>query len=332
MILADPPTPVVQIAPAAPVGAVGASMPDAAPIEAAPPTHVGHASGDPLEKFNRSMFRIHQKLDRAVLRPAAMGYQHVVPKPARSGIRHFFSNLGEPVVFADFVLQLKPKSAIRTLVRFLINSTIGVGGLVDVAKSKAVELPHQPNSFGDTLGFYGVKPGPYLFLPLVGPSDFRDFVGAQLDGLALPNIVGDPFDDLDYVIPKAVLTGLDLRAESDADLHALLDDALDPYATLRSVYLQDRAGEIAALKGKGATDVSMPGDLQDPAAEGAKSVPTSASPELQDPLADPAAQPAPSPPKASPSPELNDPLADPAAAKPAPDPAPAAGPGAPARR
>ena len=332
MILSDPPTPVVQIAPAAPAGAAAAATPDAVRIETAPPTHVRHAAGDPLEKFNRSMFRIHQKLDRAVLRPAAMGYQHAVPKPARSGIRHFFSNLGEPVVFANFVLQLKPKSAIRTLVRFLINSTIGVGGLVDVAKSKAVELPHQPNSFGDTLGFYGVKPGPYLFLPLVGPSDFRDFVGGQVDGLALPNIVGDPFDDLNYAIPKAVLTGLDRRAESDADLHALLDDALDPYATLRSVYLQDRAGEIAALKGKGATDVSMPGDLQDPAAEGAKSAPTSASPELQDPLADPAAQPAPSPPKASSTPELKDPLADPAAAKPAPDPAPAAGPGAPARR
>lgn len=331
MILADPPTPVVQVAPAAPVSATAAPLPDKG-APASVPQHAGHAPGDPLEKFNRSMFRIHMKLDRAVLRPAAMGYQHAVPRPMRSGIRHFFSNLGEPVVFANFVLQLKPKSAVRTLVRFLINSTVGVGGLVDVAKSKAVELPHQPNSFGDTLGFYGVKPGPYLFLPLMGPSDFRDFAGAQLDGLALPNIVGDPFDDLNYVVPKAVLTGLDLRAESDADLHALLDDALDPYATLRSVYLQDRAGEIAALKGKGATDVSMPGDLPDPAADGVKATPTSASPELQDPLADPAAQPSPSPPKASPTPELEAPLVDPAAAKPASDPAAAAGPGAPARR
>jgi phospholipid-binding lipoprotein MlaA len=332
LILADPPTPVVQVAPAPPARATAAPLPDATPPPGVPPAHVRHAPGDPLEKFNRSMFRIHQKLDRAVLRPAAMGYQHAVPRPVRSGIRHFFSNLNEPVIFANFVLQLKPKSAIRTLVRFLINSTVGVGGLVDVAKSKAVELPHQPNSFGDTLGYYGVKPGPYLFLPLVGPSDFRDFAGAQLDGLALPNIVGDPFDDLDYVVPKAVLTGLDLRAESDADLHALLDDALDPYATLRSVYLQDRAGEIAALKGKGATDVSMPGDLQDPAAEGAKSAPTSASPELQDPLADPAAQPAPPQPKASSAPELKDPLADPATAKPSSDPAPAGGPGAPVQR
>ena len=145
MILADPPTPVVQVAPAAPVSATAAPLPDTG-APASVPSHVRHAPGDPLEKFNRSMFRIHMKLDRAVLRPAAMGYQHAVPRPMRSGIRHFFSNLNEPVVFANFVLQLKPKSAVRTLVRFLINSTVGVGGLVDVAKSKAVELPHQPNS------------------------------------------------------------------------------------------------------------------------------------------------------------------------------------------
>lgn len=290
MILADlPQQPATEIA---------APPPDIAPAMPSPPLHVGHAPGDPLEKFNRSMFSIHQKLDRAVFRPAAMGYKHGVPKPVRSGVRHFFSNLGEPIVFANFMLQLKPKSAIRTAVRFLINSTIGIGGTIDVAKGKAFELPHQPNGFGDTLGFYGVKPGPYLFLPLIGPSDFRDFIGGQADGLALPLIIGKPFDRIEYQVPKAVLTGLDQRAESDADLHALLDDALDPYATLRSVYLQDRAGEIAALKGK-AADVSMPGDLEDPAASAKPAAPASTAPELQDPLADPAT--------ASPQPEAPNP-------------------------
>lgn len=308
MILADPPAPVVQVA--SPAAATPPSITPPPAAEAAPARRHVHTPGDPLEKFNRSMFRIHWRLDRAVIRPAAMGYQHAMPKPVRSGIRHFFSNLGEPIIFANFVLQLKPKSAARTAVRFLINSTIGIGGLVDVAKSKAVELPHQPNSFGDTLGFYGVKPGPYLFLPLVGPSDFRDFVAAQADGLALPMVVGKPFDRLEYQVPKAIVTGLDQRAEADAELHALLDDALDPYATLRSVYLQARAGEIAALKGK-AADVSMPGDLEDPSASGAKS--PAASPELRDPLADPATQPAVPSPKAASGPELQDPLADPAA-------------------
>jgi phospholipid-binding lipoprotein MlaA len=323
LILADPPpVPIVQAAPPPPE-----VVPPASPPEI-PQAHTRHAPGDPLEKFNRNMFSIHQKLDRAIFRPAAMGYKNGVPRPVRSGLRHFFSNLGEPVVFANFVLQLKPKSAARTLVRFLINSTIGIGGTIDVAKGKAFELPHQPNGFGDTLGFYGVKPGPYLFLPLVGPSDFRDFIGGQADGLALPLAVGKPFDRMEYQVPKAVITGLDQRAEADADLHALLDDALDPYATLRSVYLQDRAGEIAALRGKPA-DVSMPGDLEDPAASGAKAAP---APELQDPLADPAAAPQPKP-KSS-APELQDPLADPAAAPTAPKPAAsgAVDPGAPVRR
>jgi len=318
----DTPPAIVQAAPPQ-------ASPQQGPLSA--PIRVRHAPGDPLEKFNRRMYKIHWGIDRAVLRPAAMGYAHVVPRPVRSGVRHFFSNLHEPIIFANFVLQLKPKSAARTVVRFLINSTIGIGGLIDVAKSKAVELPHQPNSLGDTLGFYGVKSGPYLFLPLVGPTDLRDLFGEQVDGLLLPNVVGAPFSEIEYQIPKAVVTGLDQRAEADGELHALLDDALDPYATLRSVYLQDRAGEIAALKGK-AEDVSMPGDLEDPASSGAKSAPASAVPELQDPLADPTAQPASPAPKTSAAPELNDPLADPAAAKPAARPAPAAGPGAPARR
>jgi len=306
-------------------------LPAAAALPAAaPPVVYRHAPGDPLEKFNRHMYAIHQSLDRAVLRPAAMGYKHAIPSPVRGGVRHFFSNLGEPVVFVNFVLQFKLHSAARTAVRFIINSTIGVAGLVDVAKGSAFELPHLPNGFGDTLGYYGVKSGPYLFLPLVGPTDFRDLLGSQADGFFLPVVVGRPFDRLEYAIPKAVLTGLDARAEYDADLKALLDDALDPYATLRSVYLQDRAGEIAALKGDSA-DVSMPGDEIDPAAKGAHS---SATPELGDPLADPAAKPAPTStgPKPAAAPELQDPLTDPAASKPAVPPPPAADPGAPARR
>lgn len=274
------------------------------------------------------MFAIQQGLDHAIIRPAAMGYKHAVPRPVRSGLRNFFANLGEPVVFLNFVLQAKPLSAARTAVRFIINSTIGVGGLVDVARRKAFELPHKPNGFGDTLGFYGVKPGPYLFLPLIGPSDLRDLLGGQVDALVLPVAVGKPFDRLEYAIPKAVITGLDERAEVDGELHALLADALDPYATLRSVYLQDRAGEIAGLKGKVA-DASMPAE-DDGRSDAAP--PAAPAPELQDPLTDPAA----SPPKTgetgpSTAPELGDPLTDPA-----PDPsatrAPAAGPEAQARR
>jgi len=256
-----------------------------------------HARGDPLERFNRAMFDAHQKFDRAVLRPVAMGYKHAVPKPVRSGLRNVLSNLTEPIVFLNDLLQLKPGKALRTLGRFVFNSTLGLGGLIDVAKLPGFKLPHRPNGFGDTLGYYGVKPGPYLFLPFVGPTDLRDLLGGQADGLVLPVAVGDPFDRIEYQVPKGVIGGLDQRAEADQDLNALFGTAVDPYATLRSVYLQDRAGEITALK-HGKTKVTT------------SPLDTSLADPLSDPLADPAAAPP------STAPELNDPLADPATAQP----------------
>lgn len=297
--------------------------------------------GDPYEKFNRKMFRTHQRFDRGFLRPASKGYAKVVPKFMRSMLRNFFSNLGEPVVFLNYVLQLKPGKAAETVGRFAINSTLGFGGTVDIAKEPGVALPHRANGLGNTLGFYGVKSGPYLFLPFVGPTTLRDFLGGQADGLVLPLAVGNPFDRWEYQVPRAVLTGLDQRAEADADLNALFDGAVDPYATLRSVYLQDRAGEIAALKGRRGADTATPDlrdpanaeapasselsdPLADPAAPKADGAPSSAAPELQDTLTDPAGpSTAPAPAAAPPcaSPELEDPLADPAQATP---PAPAA--------
>ena len=268
-----------------------ASMPAGAPV-----TVEAKTPGDPLEKFNRSNFRRHQKFDRALLRPAAMGYKHAVPKPARDGIRNAFSNIGEPLVFLNYLLQLKVGKAIETLARFTINSSLGFGGLIDIARTPGVRLPHRPNGLGDTLGFYGVRPGPYLFLPFVGPTTVRDLIGGQAEGLVLPLAVGKPFDRLYYQIPRGVLTGLDRRAESDAELRALFDGAVDPYATLRSVYLQDRQGEIDALKGTGRQRVDAP-ELGEPLADPAGTGDTSSDAgELSDPLADPAeATPSPQP-------------------------------------
>lgn len=268
--------------------------------------------GDPYENFNRKMFNAHQKFDKAVLRPAALGYKHIVPKPIRSGLRNFFSNLTEPIVFLNDLLQLKPGRAVATFGRFVFNSTLGFGGLLDIAKLPGLHLPHRPNGFGDTLGFYGVKPGPYLFLPFVGPTDLRDLLGGQADGLVLPLAIGKPFDRIEYQIPKAVITGLDQRAESDDDLTALFAGAVDPYATLRSVYLQDRAGEIAQLHGRANVASGPTDELDDPLADPAAAPPAgrSAAPELSDPLTDSAATP-------STAPELDDPLTDPARPAPA---------------
>jgi phospholipid-binding lipoprotein MlaA len=282
-----------------------------------------HAPGDPLEKFNRTMFARFQSFDREFFRPVAIGYAHVVPKPVRGGLRHFFSNLGEPLVALNYLLQFKPGKAAETLGRFVVNSTLGIGGLIDVAKTHDFRLPHRPNSFGNTLAIYGVKPGPYLFLPVLGPTTLRDLVGGQAEGFVYPLAIGKPFDRLEYQIPHAVLTGLDQRAESDADLQALYAGSVDPYASLRSSYLQDRQGEIDHIRGKSARHAAP--ELDDPLADpagGAGAAPTTSSTsELSDPLADPAANaPPPSsvPPRAASSPDTSDPLADPAALTPKP--------------
>jgi phospholipid-binding lipoprotein MlaA len=254
------------------------------------------AKGDPLEGFNRAMFGVHQAIDGAVLRPAALGYKTVVPKPLRSGFRNALSNLTEPFVFLNFLLQGKPGKAGETVGRFLVNSTIGVGGLFDVAKDKNIRLPHRNNGFGTTLAFYGVGPGPYLFLPLMGPMTLRDALGKPADDLLLPLAVGHPFDTLEYQLVTGVVGGLDQRAEADPELRALFSDAIDRYATLRSVYLQNRAAEIDEIKGKKSVKVegALP-ELDDPLSDpegGATSAPAPSSDalELQDPLADPAAE------------------------------------------
>jgi phospholipid-binding lipoprotein MlaA len=285
---------------AAPVAVTSrAAAPAAAPAvasEARPRHH--RTKGDPLEGFNRTMFSIHQFLDRIAFRPIAMLYKTVVPKPLRTGIRHVFSNVGEPLVFANDMLQLKPKRAIKTVGRFLINSTIGIGGVLDVAKTREFNLPHHDNSFGTTLGHYGLGPGPYIFLPLVGPSDFRDFGAGIAQGQTYAFTIGTPFDRAEYRVSEAVLTGLDLRVESDGALKALLGGAIDPYATLRSAYLQDRAVSIAESHGaKAAAASALDDPLTDPAA---------------DPLVDPAAGAAPA--SATPAAKPDDFPADPAAA------------------
>jgi phospholipid-binding lipoprotein MlaA len=252
-----------------------------------------HYPGDPLEGFNRTMFRIQFGFDKSIYGPVSKGYQHIVPKPARSGLRNFFRNLTEPVVFLNDLLQLKPGRAARTFARFVINSTVGLAGLLDVAASKDVHLPHRNNSFGNTLAYYGVHSGPYLFLPLVGPTTLRDALGEPVDGAVLPVAVGKPFTDTRYRIISAVITGLDQRAEAEPELRALLGGAVDPYATLRSVWLQQRAAEISELHSHSKAPPPPP-ELEDPLRDPVNSVPPAQSvPEPQHPVASEASSPRP---------------------------------------
>jgi phospholipid-binding lipoprotein MlaA len=234
---------------------------------------------DPLEGFNRISFEISQAIDKVLIRPAAMVYRHF-PKPARDGVHNALSNLGEPVVFLNDVLQLRPDRAVRTLGRFLINSTIGIGGLFDIARRKPFHLPHHDNSLGDTLGYYGVGPGPYIYVPILGPTTLRDLSGSA-DQLLAPLVAGVPFDDKNYQISTLIAGGLDQRERADDDLKAMLREAIDPYATFRANFLQNRAGEIAALKAhdKGVQTLPAPGDplaepLTDPSAPASKPAPS----------------------------------------------------------
>lgn len=208
------------------------------------------APGDPLLALNAQSYAVIQSVDRAFVGPAAMTYKDKVPRPVRSGFRNFMNNLQEPVVFVNYLLQLKVGKAAETVGRFAVNTTLGIGGLFDTAKKHPFNLPHRNNGFAYTLGFYGVKPGPFLFLPLIGPTTLRDVFGRLVDLSVLPFAFGKPFNDPLYAIPTTVIRLLDERAESDEDLRAIAEESGDPYTATKENYLRQRQAEIDALRGR----------------------------------------------------------------------------------
>lgn len=218
---------------------------------------------DPLEPISRLSYAISQPIDRFIIRPAAMVYQTVIPKPARDGARNAISNLSEPIVFLNDLIQFRPKRAFLTLARLIINSAIGLGGLFDIAKRKPFNLPHRDNNFGDTLGYYGIGPIMYFYLPVFGPTTLRDSAGQYGDSYfkdrILHKLIHPGGRSLFFrTQPKlgksgtilTIISGLDQRAEADGDLKAITEGSVDPYASLRASYLQDRVAEIAGLRAK----------------------------------------------------------------------------------
>ncbi len=271
------PVPTQASVPAASPPIAANSAPDiAGPDIAAPP-----APRDPYEHFNRINYAISQPIDRFVLRPAAMVYKKVVPHILRDGMRNFLANLFTPVIFVNDVLQLRPKRTLHTTVRFLLNSTLGIGGVFDVAKRHPFGIQAHANGFADTLGYYGVPAGPYLYLPVAGPASPRDAAGYFADWFTQPRLLGhilNPDPDKPFIRSKLVLGqsgvvtlvvgGLDQRAQSDDALKALKAQSVDPYAALRSSYLQSREGEIASLKapdGTAPANAALDDPLRDPA-------------------------------------------------------------------
>lgn len=201
------------------------------------------ATNDPLEPANRVIYEINDGIDVVLLRPLALAYRHVVPDPARQGVRNVLNNLAAPVVLANDMLQGKPKRAGDTFMRLVINSTIGVAGLFDVATGMG--YPHHDADFGMTLAVWGVGEGPYVFLPVFGPSNPRDALGRGAD------IAMDPFgwvgqgatvEALRYARTGA--NAVDTRSRFIDELDRVKAQALDPYATLRSLYRQNRRATI----------------------------------------------------------------------------------------
>jgi phospholipid-binding lipoprotein MlaA len=246
-----------QDAAAAPSGSATTPQdPDAPPPPGEPPVgeivvegEYGPPKRDPIEAVNAESYRITQAVDQAVIEPIAYAYRDGIPEPIRDGLGNVVRNLGEPSNALNFLLQGKVGKAFETLGRLAINSTLGVGGLIDVAAKPGIGLPYRRNGFANTLGVYGVGPGPYLYLPVTGATTVRDLGGSILDQLLLPVAVGRPFNRPAYAATYFVVNGLDQRLAFDEEI-AGIRSSEDPYAVRRETYLARRRSDIAALKGE----------------------------------------------------------------------------------
>lgn len=200
-------------------------------------------ANDPLEPLNRATFGFNRALNKVVLEPTAEVYRTLLPGPARNGVTNVLHNLKSPVILANDLLQGEGGRAGNTLLRFLVNSTLGIAGLFDVAKSMGLEAHDE--DFGQTLAVWGVGEGFYLVLPVFGPSSPRDGIGMGAD------MVMDPFfwiirssdeEYLNYV--RAGVDGIDLLSRNLDELEALEKGSIDYYAAMRTRYRENRRGEI----------------------------------------------------------------------------------------
>jgi phospholipid-binding lipoprotein MlaA len=202
-----------------------------------------YAINDPLESVNRSIFSFNMTLDEYVIKPTAQAYRDVLPEKVRDSIHNFFTNLRSPVILFNDAIQGEGKLAGDTFARLWLNTILGVGGLFDPATRAGI--PFHDADFGQTFGIWGVGPGPYLVLPVLGPSNPRDAVGLVASWYADPaNAIADDNDQGWVSYPRGAVEGIDLRARNIDILDRIQSTSLDFYATLRSLYNQRRAAEI----------------------------------------------------------------------------------------
>lgn len=220
----------------------------------------GAPEGDPAEQLNAATFKVSQAVDAAVVEPIAEVYDEALPKPIRQGLGNFLRNLGEPINILNSLLQLKPGKALKSLGRFAINTTLGVAGLFDIAAKDPINLEYEYNGLANTLGYYGVGSGPYLYLPFIGSTTVRDLAGRLVDLSIVPAVAGKPFNDPYFAIPVGALTSLESRIETDSQIDAIREKCGDPYAATRDLYLIQRKVEIDRLRGRVTADL---GEIQE---------------------------------------------------------------------
>jgi phospholipid-binding lipoprotein MlaA len=215
---------------------------------------------DPFEKFNRSMFTFNDKVDQYALKPVATVYKRAVPSFMQTGVYNFFGNLGDVWTGVNNLLQGRVADGVSDVMRFTINSTFGLAGLIDISSDAG--LPKHNQDFGATLGVWGMQSGPYVVLPLLGPSTVRDSAALPAD------FAGNPWT---YVTPDvtryfgAALRIVDLRAGLLDASNLIEDAALDRYEFIRDAYLQRRAGKISSNRERGADSAYRPlPDDEDP--------------------------------------------------------------------
>jgi phospholipid-binding lipoprotein MlaA len=214
---------------------------------------------DPAEPVNRAIFKVNVAADHAVMRPVAQAYADHVPEGVQKGIHNVVQNLKEPAVAVNDALQGNVNQAWQSVQRLAVNSTVGVAGIFDVASQ--LGLPPHKADFGQTLAVWGVGEGPFVELPLLGPSNARDTVGTAVDMALNPLtfVGGAPATYAGVATGSANV--VDTRSQHLHDLDELERNSLDYYATLRSVYRQHRDAEISAAKQpapEGQVDISFP--------------------------------------------------------------------------
>lgn len=193
---------------------------------------------DPWERMNRATYRFNDAFDKGLARPVASGYRKAVPHFVQTGVRNAFDNVDTTIVMLNDLLQGQPRAFVSDTTRLIVNTLMGLGGLFDVATPMG--LPKNDRDFGQTLGKWGVKPGPYLVLPFLGPSDVRDTFGRAGDAYSTPRTY---ISNTYWRYGTWVLEKVDARSRY-LDQDSLIDSAYDPYAFLRNAYLQHREFKV----------------------------------------------------------------------------------------